>query len=289
MTTERLDKIIGELGDEVIASEFKNTARRRRLVRGIAAAAALLIVFGAAFGVAKAAGAGWKDPQQNADGPAAAVPKDAVLPPARIGTEGNIHSVIRGPLTIGSAKEESIAVCVLTIGDWIGEDDDETFFDAKVEKVICGELPEHITLCQHGNSKWTSKGFPLLTYGDRLLAFLRDVTWNDEQPDNCYTFTGVKFTHFFIEKANDGREYAIDISGVLSHYSEREKGFHVKNHSEDIRLIHELITSISGYDELLSDWLNDYLEMLIKDNLDSEISVRVYELSELEQYIIEVE
>ena len=289
MTTERFDKIIGELGDEVIASEFKNTARRRRFVRGIAAAAALLLIFGAAFGVAKAAGAGWKDPQQNADGPAAAVPKDAVLPPARIGALGSTHPRIYGPLTMSSLKERSDAVCILTIGNWIGEDEDETFFEATVESVLCGELPKRIIICQHGNSSWAINEFPILTYGDRLLAFLRCVTWNAEQSENCYTFTGVQFSHYYIGSADDGNEYAIDISGVISHYSEREKGFHVKNHSEDIRLIFELITSFSGYDKLLSDWLNDYFEMLIKDNLDSGISVRVYELSELEQYIIEVE
>ncbi len=282
MTTERFDKIIGELGDEVIASEFKNTTRRRRFVRGIAAAAALLLIFGAAFGVVKAAGAG-NTP---------VVPKDAVLPPARIGTEGNIHSVIRGPLTIGSAKEESIAVCVLTIGDWIGEDDDETFFDAKVEKVICGELPEHIALCQHGNSKWTSKGFPLLTYGDRLLAFLRDVTWNDEQPDNCYTFTGLMFTHFFIEKANDGREYAIDRAGNFSYYTkEREPGFDLENHSDDDALVQSLINRLQGYDELLADWLKEYFRLRAMDIPEDEITeipVRIFSLEELERYIVEI-
>ena len=279
MTTERFDKIIGELGDEVIASEFKNTARRRRFVLGIAAAAALLLIFGAAFGVAKAAGAG-NTP---------VVPKDAVLPPARIGALGSTHPRIYGPLTMSRLKERSDAVCILTIGNWIGEDEDETFFEATVESVLCGELPERIIICQHGNSSWAINEFPILTYGDRLLAFLRCVTWNAEQSENCYTFTGVQFSHYYIGSADDGNEYAIDISGVISHYSEREKGFHVKNHSEDIRLIFELITSISEYDELLSDWLNDYWKMLIKDNLDSEISVRVYELSELEQYIIEVE
>ena len=282
MNNEKLYALAGGINDDFVAETMKHKAARPRYLRYIAAAAAVLLIAGGAFGIVKAAGMETNTP----------IPEDAVLPPTRSGTDGYIHSKIRGPFTIGSAKEASVAVCVLTIGDWIGEDDDETFFDAKVEKVICGELPEHIALCQHGNSKWTSKGFPLLTYGDRLLAFLRDVTWNDEQPDNCYTFTGLMFTHFFIEKANDGREYAIDRAGNFSYYTkEREPGFDLENHSDDDALVQSLINRLQGYDELLADWLKEYFRLRAMDIPEDEITeipVRIFSLEELERYIVEI-
>ena len=289
MKTETLAYAIGNIDERLIERAEKPVSRRPRYLRYIAAAAAVLLVLGAAFGVVKAAGEKANIPEQNASVPETIVPEDAVLPPARIGTEGNTHTTIRGPLTMSSVIERSDAVCILTIGNWIGEDEDETFFEATVENVLCGELPERITVCQHGNSSWSINGFPILTYGDRLLAFLCSVTWNAGQSENCYTFTGVQFSHYYIESTNDGNEFAIDMSGVFSHYAEREPGFNVKNHSGDVTLIHRLINSLRGYDDILADWLTDYWRMLIKDEVDPELSVRIYELSELEQYITAID
>ena len=105
MNSRDLMRSINEIDDELlIRSERAARPRRRVLYRIAAAAAALLFVFGAAFGIAKAANKG--------NSPYITEPKEAVLPPSQVGTEGVQHARIRA-YSLSSALENSKAACII--------------------------------------------------------------------------------------------------------------------------------------------------------------------------------
>lgn len=98
-----------------------------------------------------------------------------VLPPSRMGTEGTFSALFTKRYTFESAFAESDMVALVKIGNWLSEDDviKSTYYEATIVECYKGENIQNIILKQDGCSDWTMRGFPLFTYGNELLLFLR--------------------------------------------------------------------------------------------------------------------
>jgi hypothetical protein len=106
-------------------------------------------------------------------------------------------------LTLISAIEKSDIIADITIIEWLGENDSNTFFLAKVNKILKGEHFEEIEVIQMGDSKNTLKDFPLFKNGDRLLAFLDNA--RDYHEDKYW----VCITSFLDISEYEGEPYLI--------------------------------------------------------------------------------
>lgn len=233
MNNEKLYALAGGINDDFVAETMKPKAARPRYLRYIAAAAAVLLVLGAAFGVVKAAGEKgaiemnnkWANLPEGYEFMADTTVPEEAIQPKNISYRGD-PSYARS-YTFREAYLEAYAVCAVSIGDYIGQNGWSTDFTASVEKVYKGELPEEITVCQyvHGNKPTPYQ------YGDKLLLFLRES--HREGYTNAYEVVGADIAQLYLAAANDGSVYAIDFYGLLSlETHERDKDFCPKNLSE---------------------------------------------------------
>ena len=254
MTSMEFAAAIGEI-DEKLAYMHDSSNEKRRAVplwRYAAAAAAILLVLGAVFAAVKLLPA--KSPRQEA-----AAPKDAVLPPAREGKESVAHS--RTALfSLESAFLQADSVCTVTVGDWIGDNGTATYFKAKVDKVFKGDLPDTIELYQIGCEEVTADGFPLFTYGNRLLVFLSPFKPDDGiEAENSYELLGAGSAFFYVASAEDGSEYYIDTIGLFSNETMRLcRGLDLTNHADDLALREELVNDVASYDKLIADRIANF-------------------------------
>lgn len=281
MTAERFNNIIGELGDDVLRCEFDHAPKRRsRLLRIAAAAAALLVCFGAAFGIAKAVGSsnnGINLPDQYAFLADTSVPKDAVLPPAQI-SDGNSDLSYAEILSIPALYSEAESVCMLTVKNWLGENNVGTFFEANVERVYKGELPDSIVLFQLGNSRYQMEDSPLFTYGDKLLLGLEE--WDSSEFDNAYTSAGVDVSMFYAAVDGNGDCFLIDHRGLMSYYTELQcPELELNDHAGEKSLIDELIEYFNSFDKAFAQRLSEYAE----EGIDkADFPMHVYSIESIE-------
>jgi len=105
-------------------------------------------------------------------------PKDT---PYRIGREGMIFGSISYMLTLEELIRSADLVTDITITEWLGENDvyHRTFFSAKVNNTLKGEVYETIEIIQPGSGLITVSEFPLFKTGDRLLVFLFIEEWKE--------------------------------------------------------------------------------------------------------------
>lgn len=108
--------------------------------------------------------------------PADYVPKNT---PNRVG-KGTVLPCLERGYTLEEAIAESDLIVDLTIFEWLGEDDRNTYFTAQINTTYKGYEYDEIKLKQDGNSKFTVKQYPLFQNNDRLLLFLEkyeDYYW----------------------------------------------------------------------------------------------------------------
>lgn len=228
-----------------------------RTIRRIAAvAAALLLIFGAAFGVAKAARAKEqaKLPEKFAFMSDNEVPADAVLPPSQMGNETAVFMPGHDDLyNIKRTYEESDVVCVVTIRDWLGETEGDlvalnTFYEAKVERVYKGDPGDSIVVVQAGSSDGLFNNKPLFTYGDKLLLGLVRYP-KGPYANNAYSILGVELSVAYLATDNDGTVYVLDEVGEFSYWTEVEcPELHFTNYADDQALVEELYKDLAKYD-----------------------------------------
>lgn len=148
-----------------------------------------------------------------------------VLPPVRVGTEGYSQASFHERVsTIENLCEFVDAIAIIRIGNWLGEDSTTTFYDAEVLSLIAGTIPEHFTLLQSGNSKFTLKFYPLYAYGDEILVFLQKSTHQPEEGcaypnDNSYWVAGCHTTSLDVVTDEDGNSYIIDRFSLINRSS----------------------------------------------------------------------
>ena len=152
---------------------------------------------------------------QVADQPVHSGDDPIVLPPTRIG-ENTSKALLAKLYTFETAFSEAEAVARIKIGNWLSEDTENgiTRFEASVLQCFKGDLPETFSLFQGGCSKHTIRGYPLFSYGNELLVFLRkDETQTDDYAS--YWIIGSYSTVLDITYDDDGNRYYADRYGFL--------------------------------------------------------------------------
>ena len=293
MKTEKLALAVNDIDEELILKAESPAKRRPRCLRYAAAAAALLLIFGAAFGVAKAEREGgvramrnlYKDlPEGYEFMSELTVPKDAVQPESSAYYGGSSSEYERS-YTFREAYQEAYAVCAVSIGDYIGRNEWSTDYNATVERIYKGDLPEEITVCQYVHGKRPTP----FHYGDKLLLFLRES--RREGYTNAYEVVGADIAQMYLAAAHDGSVYAIDFCGLMSlaSYESDEAGY---PHN-----LSELI--VDGYPdpenaeqtENGKALLRELAEYLAKTDpgLDGAYMCYVFEIGEIERLFAEFE
>ena len=99
------------------------------------------------------------------------------------------------------------------IGDWLGEDDQSTYYEAKIIEQFTGDKISEIILNQGGNSNCTYNNYPLFISGNELLVFLKEYTCQ-ETYNTYYRITGGPQTvlHAVIDK--NGNAYYLYCSSI---------------------------------------------------------------------------
>ena len=139
------------------------------------------------------------------------------VPPVRTGTSGIADSLLDAPSEFPALIESADAVAVIEIKNWLGEDSRNgmTFFDANTIKVYKGELPDKFVLIQEGCQEWIVRNYPLFTYGNQMLLFLKSCTIDNYK--NTYYINGEFTSIFDVSYDADGKTYFLYRSlGVLN-------------------------------------------------------------------------
>lgn len=268
MNKYQLASVMGDIDEHFVSKTTKRAANKKPLLRSIAAAAAaVLLVSGAMLGISRFVGIGEApklpaqqeaaSPNNNAFLTDTIVPEDAVLPPVRVGSFQSPSDPVVF-LNFEQFYDDTAAVCILTIGDWLGDNGTGTYYEATVEKVYKGDLPEKIKLYQVGNEKWTLEYYPLFTYGDRLLIALE--TWPD-LPDyedgfdleNCYQPAAAFISYFFISSDENGVEYLLEPCSLFSYTNQITCDLRFNNYGNDRVLVRQLCEKIAEYDPVVAD------------------------------------
>lgn len=282
MNNEKLYALSGQIDDRFVEETMGPAPRRTQYLRYLAAAAAVLSVLGAAFWIARA-GLDQKvevnDPETTPKATQA-----AVLPPAQ--TEGNTGeaSYLRS-YDIAQLYSGSPAVCLITIHSWLGENGAGTYFEAEVDRVYKGELPDTIVIFQMGNSNYQMEDSPLFTYGDKLLVGL--TAWEHSDYDNAYDIVGSEIAMLYAAVSKAGETYLFDHRGVLSYNTERnlkERSF--TNYASDAELVGELLDSIGAYDAAICVELRMYYN---SSKSGDPRPLHIYSLEEIEAFFAEAE
>ncbi len=303
MNKYQLASVMGDIDDRFVSKTTKRAANKKPLLRSIAAAAAaLLIVAGAAFGISRVVGIGEapklpSEPASKGDAQYefladVRVPKDAVLPPSQLGTIGHVGYASNDKLRdLKDIYEESDAVCIVTIRNWLGENEATSWYEATVERTYKGETADSIVIYQTGNSVSICNDAPLFTYGDRLLVGL--CRWESRPYENAYFAIGGDTTTAYVQKAKDGKAYVIDPEGRFSYETEnRHPELEFTAYGEDEGLAKELFDGMRGYDKVMADKLEEWFDAYYsnRDRFANETCTpHVYSLAEIEEYFAGLE
>ena len=297
-------------------SGSKSAGSRAVLRRYLTAAAALILVFGASFGIAKAASdarlqseiAAYKSAAdaaleseiasykaelgKNAFLAETEVPAGAKLPIRQTGFKGGALHYVMGASPdktrdLCEIFEESDAVCILTVRDWLGENELYTWYEATVERTYKGELPEKIVLYQMGNSLAMCNDAPLYTYGDKLLVGIR--RWESRPYENAYYVIAGDSTAAYVSLAKDGKAYVIDPEGQFSYCTrENHPELEFTQYGGRSPLAMELFEEMAKYDEAMAEklglWFGEYHEHPELYDENEPLIPTIYSLDEIEDF-----
>lgn len=143
-------------------------------------------------------------------------------PPVRIG-EATGNASFNRSYSLTEAFEEADVVALVQVGNWLGEKTEGfpyTYYEADALECYKGDIPAHFTLMQSGASTSTYEDYPLYTYGNQLLLFLRKA--DADYPD-AYQSVGSFSTVLYAADAVDGTRYYLDRFGLMS-MREQETG-----------------------------------------------------------------
>ena len=223
----------------------------------------------------------WKEP--------VTVPEDAVFAPVRK-PKGSASGYKDLDYFHGfkSGFENADAVCLVTVEDWLSENMFCTFFEASVDKVYKGELPEKIALRQEANSSFSMYNTPLFTYGNKLLVFL--YVWDEwdegvQQHENAYEIMTYGAGYLIYAQDSEGDDYLIDLIGDISRAS-KEKREPALTDQYNSDLIDELIEYIDRQDGELAKTVELFTHDT--DRLrweDGGAPMRVYRFSDIDDML----
>lgn len=192
---------------------------------------------------------------------------DVVLPPTRIGTEGESSALLEKRYTIESAYTDADMVARIRIGDWLGEETEfsQTYFEATIVDRFKGEELEKIVLLQDGNSQYTLKGFPLFTSGNELLVFLKEA--QGVEYENAYWMLGAFTAMLDYEETDAGEGYYMDRYGVFCENLDLHP-----NYASQSALSAELYTNAAKRDAIVDEMGYRYPYIFAKEDIEKLIS-----------------
>ena len=149
-------------------------------------------------------------------GAATAAHLDPILPPVRVGNDGEWYGEF-ADCRLSTSIKETDTVVFLEIGNWLGESDDadhqQHFYDAKILKCYKGNLTGNIRLAQSGGSHFTYHSYPMYTYGNKFLVALKEfdesfiMTDGKEMNGNLYYIANPFYGLIRVEEDDSGNLY----------------------------------------------------------------------------------
>ena len=208
-------KLLGEI--ELPAAEFEGGAQKKPgpLPRIIPFAAALVILAAAGFLLLRGRLFPKPDPKLPAGYEFMAesgVPKGAVLPPSPITSRPAEVSYV-SEFDLRSACAEADCICIVTVGDWLEENDFSSYYSASVEKRFKGDPGESIVIVQLGSSK-NPNGVSAFYPGDKLLLFLKG--WEISGFENSYAVVGADICCLYAAADDAGNVWFLDLKQLMS-------------------------------------------------------------------------
>lgn len=137
-----------------------------------------------------------------------------IYPPTRRGI-GNGRSTPAKLHNFKTAIEDSDIVAHIMIGDWLGEDDHSTYYEAKIIEQFKGDPVSTIILHQNGCSRYTYGCYPLFISGNELLVFLKQSTFSIMDDSYYYSIDSARSVLYAVIDKN-GDAYYLDRNGSLS-------------------------------------------------------------------------
>lgn len=190
--------------------------------------------------------------------------ENAVLPPARVGNAGVISASLDRSYTFEEAYQEADLVAYVKVEDWIEENEEQgiTYYDAIIVEQHKGTEINEMVLLQDGTSSRTLKGYPLFTYGNEMLVFLKEAV--DTEYDNAYWIIGSFTTLLDVVKDEEGNMYYMDRYGFLGETVDAD--LNIVNNTSLRQVLYE--TAISN-DEIVEDMGYKYGHIYNKSDIDS--------------------
>lgn len=137
-----------------------------------------------------------------------------IYPPTRRGI-GNGRSTPAKIYNFKTVIEDSEIVAHIMIGDWLGEDDSSTYYEAKIIEQFKGDPVSTIILHQNGCSRYTYGCYPLFISGNELLVFLKQSTFSIMDDSYYYSIDSARSVLYAVIDKN-GDTYYLDRNGSLS-------------------------------------------------------------------------
>ncbi|MBQ2900325.1 MAG: hypothetical protein IJE49_12690 [Agathobacter sp.] len=184
----------------------------------------------------------------------------AKLPPVRI-SDIQINASFERSYTFAEAYEESDMVAHIRIGDWLGDGEYITYFEAEIIEQYKGEVINEIVLLQDGTTSETLKGYPLFTNENEMLVFLKHAV-NTEYED-AYWIIGAYTTLLDVEIDKNGNQYYIDRYGILGETI--STSLNIANNEE---LKKELYRNAIKRDSIVAEMEYEYNYIYNKTSLD---------------------
>lgn len=183
--------------------------------------------------------------------------KRPVLPPTRYGV-GKSYVSLENIYTFETAIASADIVAHVEIGDWLGEDDNHSYYSANVIEQFTGEKVTTFILKQDGCSQWTISRYPLFTVGNELLLFLK----KSKQIDNAYFIAGSYSTVLYAVSDNNGNVYYLDRFNILSSSAEG-----IINSIPQDSFARELYQKLTLEDPVLSEYTSfEYVYFYSRDD-----------------------
>jgi len=137
------------------------------------------------------------------------------LPPARIGTEGQMRISLEHIYSFEDAYRNAEVVAHIKVGDWEGENNELmlSYYKAFPITVYKGDIPENFTLLQLGTSKLSV--YPLFAAGDEMLIFMQRVTEIESTDPNAFISVCSYWSFFDAAYDASGNIYYMDRYGRM--------------------------------------------------------------------------
>jgi hypothetical protein len=144
--------------------------------------------------------------------------------------------------TLSSAYDDSDLVAHIKVGNWLEETKWQTLYEATVVSEYKGTGIKEIVLIQDGSSRVTFINYPLFTYGNEMLLFLKKAY------DNVYYINGADSTILDVVADSSDNCYLIDRIGMLGESLGR-----AINYSGELQLRKSLKGNLINNDDIWSE------------------------------------